>query len=285
MTKKWMKFQGVILVVLAFCCFCANAAQQLPRFPQEYPSFLPSYEPPPPLPQPPLLLAHKWAWLTHFYVAGRFVVSFAHLKDVALENPQPGDPMIGQSNQNKSVVGGGVAVGYIFKKSGLLSRIEIEYIHHAGLSFNPNPVFIFPFTDPPIIQLNSNINNQTLLAKFYYDINTGTMIMPYVQGGAGLSHNKVESNSSDTVPLPPPLVSPTKLSSSTFTKTQFAWDAGAGVRLLFGQHVSMNVGYQLTRLGDLGWRIEKPLDPDDPFILGANKFYTNSLVVGLMVHG
>lgn len=255
-----------------------------PTQPLELPAFLPSYQPPPPpAKNSQFVIKKKYAWLKGFYFSGRFQYDFNKVGSIEVVDPLPGQPTSAQKEFNKGTAGGGAAIGYQFKPSGLFSRVEVEYIYRSNIDNTINPLYQFPanIQTPPTSQLETTIHNQTLLAKIYYDINTNSMVMPYVQVGAGMAFNHVKANSQVNLPLPIQST-PVKLESTQSTNN-FAWDVGAGVRFVFNEYVSAAVGYQFTSLGKLKWQTTT-FDPTKPINFESKSFYANGITLDLMLH-
>ena len=81
------------------------------------------------------------------------------------------------------------------------------------------------------------VENQSVMLNAYYDINTGSKLTPYVGGGIGIAHLK-GSIKEDGL-------------TESKSKTNFAWQIGAGVSYALTDNVAIDAGYRYTDAGDV----------------------------------
>lgn len=248
----------------------ANGAQ-LPQLPDYY-----AYAPPEPTVG--ARAANNFWWLKNFYISGEFGYSFADISSISNDSLPPGQNEINPPTTTTSVSDKvphfGVALGYQLRQNGgFFSRIEIEYLNRGKLDYNANPVLAFPaiIADQVTNKLTSDVKNQTLLAKIYYDMDLHIPVIPYIQVGAGLSRNETKTDGTFGIVGEPPVTSNMKR-----TDTNFAWDVGAGIRLKATEHVYFQVGYEFDWLGKVRWEMATG-QTTDPIILGTNNFYAHNL--------
>ena len=254
---------GTVLLTTPVFAHSVESAPPLPEY-YAYPA------PPPPLAE---RVRDTFWWVKHFYISGLVGQSFIKVGDIHNDTPPPlsgTTPPVIDTDEDASVTHYGAAIGYRFRKSGIFSRVEVNYLYRSSFNYNENPFLKF---SPVETQLNSKITNQTLLFKIFYDMDFDSYIIPYIQGGAGVAFNKVSAHSESKINFIPPLI---VSKDSRETTTNLAWDAGLGVRVPLGRHVFLGVGYEFDWLGKLKWETAS-LDPKTPFKIKADHLYSNSV--------
>ncbi|MDR2199654.1 MAG: outer membrane beta-barrel protein [Deltaproteobacteria bacterium] len=94
--------------------------------------------------------------------------------------------------------------------------------------------------------VKSEIELQTILLNFWYDIPTGSKIIPYVGGGVGLGIIRVENatnfdpNLTDFEPIE---------TYNSKTKTNFAFDIGGGIAYAVTDNFTLDLGYRFVWAG------------------------------------
>ena len=172
----------------------------------------------------------------------------------------------------------GVAIGYQLRNGGIFSRIEIEYLRRFDFDYNADP--LLNFADPVLTtaSIRSRVSNQTLLGKIYYDMNFGIRLVPYIEAGAGISHNNINMTGSFTSPI-----TGTIPSTASISHTNFAWEAGAGLRIRATDHLYFGIAYEFDALGKLSWEVATSppgaQPPGNPLVLSTRDFYSNTVSI------
>ena len=136
-------------------------------------------------------------------------------------------------------------------------------------------------------QVNTSV--WTGMFNVYYDIDTGTKLMPYINAGVGYAHLKTKahtwgmrgpfSNGNGTVPYD---------LSFKEDANNFAWNIGLGVSYALTDNLSVDLGYRYTDFGNIRSnpiiRDSKGavMGADGPFIFdGDMKLYMHEVNLGL----
>lgn len=134
-----------------------------------------------------------------------------------------------KSDDDDSVFGGGLAVGYNFNKrfgAPIRAELEFSYFSEAESSFSKRGH-----------KASQDLDIGTLFANAYWDFNNRTRFTPYVGGGLGVafidSEGKVDGRS---------------LGSKD--TTNFAWNLGTGVGFAITDDLDISIGYRFAWLGD-----------------------------------
>ena len=151
------------------------------------------------------------------YVAPKIIWGVTQLQGI--EDSFVGSP----KNRVDNVFGGALAVGVKANPA----RVELEYGVFSEASGKNN-------ADDFDVKLKTQA--QTLFVNAYFDIDTATPFTPYVGAGLGLAFLRSKGNWSDD-------------SYGSKTKTNFAWNLGAGVAYDFTQNVALDLGYRFAGLG------------------------------------
>jgi opacity protein-like surface antigen len=167
------------------------------------------------------------------YVAPKFVYGLTHISGAKGEAPGESRHL---GTHNDSAFGGSIAVGYDFEKQFAVPvRAEIEY---AGFSQVEAKRHFSGDEDT----LKQTYNIHTLFANAYFDIDTSTLVTPYVGAGLGTafitSKAKLKDDDSGEV-----------ISTGAKTRTNLAWNVGTGVGFDFTDNITLDVGYRFVGLG------------------------------------
>lgn len=103
----------------------------------------------------------------------------------------------------------------------------------------------------------ATMENNSIMVNAYYDIDTGTKLTPYVSAGMGVSRLKGAIKWSE----------PDESGKFSKSKTNFAWQIGAGAAYALTDNVSIDAGYRYTDAGDVNVKNEEG---------GSNKFEAQS---------
>jgi len=220
------------------------------------------------------------------YVAPKFVYGGTIMSDgkfktsTSYQGPWWGSASNGSFSSNGSgdVFGGSIAVGYDFhKRFNVPVRTELEYsifseakVSGSGSSFAPGPgTADFGFGVWNMGGFGNTLNNnsmkqyfniQTLFFNAYYDFHTGTPFTPYLGGGVGLAFINTRATNQGSAMMditlpgwgPFPGTDPYdswKTSTGSVTRTNFAWNIGAGVAYNFTENIALDLGYRFVGLG------------------------------------
>jgi opacity protein-like surface antigen len=175
------------------------------------------------------------------YVAPKFVYGLTHISGSKVVSP-------GESRStgthNDSAFGGSVAVGYDFEKQlAVPVRAEIEYAAFSQVEAKRHSSSALDGT------VKQTYNIHTVFANAYFDIDTSTLVTPYV--GAGLGTAFITSKAKYT----PDDGSGNERTGSK-TKTNLAWNVGTGVGFDFTDNITLDVGYRFVGLGSAKTKTE-----------------------------
>lgn len=105
----------------------------------------------------------------------------------------------------------------------------------------------------------NSLENNSIMLNAYYDIDTGTKFTPYVGAGIGMARLKGKVTDTDE--------------SISKSKTNFAWQVGAGVSYAMTDNLSLDAGYRYMDSGDVtikeDWGKVKFDSTSHEFLLGA----------------
>ena len=141
---------------------------------------------------------------------------------------------------DEDVAGFGVAVGVAHKNSNGILRAELEYSKNAN-------------STKPYGLIDFEVETQSVMLNTYYHLPTGTALTPYIGAGIGVSHVK---GTADILGY-----------SGNIKKTNFAWQAGAGISYDITDHFAIDAGYRYMDYGDFE-KYDISLDTS------AHEFYT-----------
>jgi opacity protein-like surface antigen len=169
------------------------------------------------------------------YIAPKFVYGLTHISGSKIV---ASDDNLSRSTgtHNDSAFGGSIAVGYDFEKQlAVPVRAEIEY---AGFSQVEAKRHRSDFGGT----VKQTYNIHTVFANAYFDIDTTTLVTPYV--GAGLGTAFITSKAKYT-----PDDGRGNERAGSKTKTNLAWNVGTGVGFDFTDNITLDVGYRFVGLG------------------------------------
>jgi opacity protein-like surface antigen len=238
-----------------------------------------------PGPQPPLITRV----LKNFYVTAKLSGSLGLLHDISNTTSDPlmtqNNVNVAQPNHNDFSLGGGAALGYAFRRSGILNRFELEYSNY-GYKYDPSPVFtnLLEIDTPTNSTLTSKVKTQTYLLKGFADIDFGKPFVPYLMGGFGVGQNK--ATSSFTSPDTTDVNSAISTVPVTASETSLAWTVGAGGRYYFTPHVILDLSYSFLAPGQVKWAFNTGFSPnfvypDSVATFKTTSFYVNNVNLGL----
>jgi opacity protein-like surface antigen len=213
-----------------------------------------------------------------FYISPNLGYSNVQVTDISNTTVGTGvNPAVAITSFSDNTSEWGLGIGYHFRPTGIFNRLELEYMHMSGINYSANPLLIYSSPPPvPLSSIDSNITIQTLLLKTYWDFNATPYLVPFIQIGAGVAFNSADTNAQFT-----PVFCPAIVSNDSTSATNFAFDAGAGLRVLLNEHFSLHLGYEFKYLGNKGitWTVQTQ-DPNAPITLESGTIYSNSIVGG-----
>jgi opacity protein-like surface antigen len=155
------------------------------------------------------------------YVAPKIIWGVTQLQGIE-------DSAFSRKNKIDNVFGGALAVGVKANPA----RVELEYgVFSEASGKNKDD-------DGDYVKLKTQA--QTLFVNAYFDIDTATPFTPYVGAGLGLAFLRSKGNWN---------ILDVSESYGSKTKTNFAWNLGAGVAYDFTQNVALDLGYRFAGLG------------------------------------
>ncbi|MDR2625242.1 MAG: acyloxyacyl hydrolase [Zoogloeaceae bacterium] len=145
---------------------------------------------------------------------------------------------------------GALAVGASF--ADLPIRAELEYAHLGKASDSEQKQVRVNFTNPPGSTLDvgayskQRLKGQTLFTNVYWDFKNSSPVTPYLSGGIGVAFLKLKT---DLLLVTTPTDFYT--GSERHSKTNFAWNIGAGVGWQLNKQLTLDAGYRYTDLGKI----------------------------------
>jgi len=167
-------------------------------------------------------------------------------------------PKVGYSyfkveSESANIVPFGLAVGYDFMPAhDIPVRAEFEFAHRGKKElFNKSEdnVDDGAGTTADNLFMKGKYGAQTFFINGYFDFHNSSPVTPYVGLGLGLARvsAEVSAGASNLVVSPDPAVDIT-LSGST-TKTNFAWNIGAGAAWKITDNMALDLGYRYADFG------------------------------------
>ena len=159
------------------------------------------------------------------------------------------DKHISSDDSNKigmgsdTVFGGGIAVGYDFKRMGVPVRAELEYAVFGDAKSKRTVRKDWLSGD-----YRTSIGIQTLFANAYYDFHNSSAFTPYVGLGLGLSFVEMKGKYNGTWNSPWGSASYSD-SYGTKSTTNFAWNLGGGVSYAITNQIGLDLGYRFVWIG------------------------------------
>lgn len=193
----------------------------------------------------------------------------AKIDDITVMNSPSPDITVSQPSFSDSSKQYFAAIGYQFADYGFLNRFEVVATRREALNYDPNPAINVEGLNT---SMSSTIKNYSILGKLYWDLYRYKFLVPYIQGGAGVSVNSVNSTASDQLPPFTPVVL-----TSEQSKTNFAWDAGVGIRAVVTKYLFVDLGYEHDYLGSgLQWQVPSFSSSGTPLTLESGSFSSNA---------
>ncbi len=178
------------------------------------------------------------------YVAAKLTFSDMSAKINAELYDELGPFYEGKGTVDDKVFGGSIAGGVSIPTFGGSLRAELELHMNADASEN--------FEDVGKLKVES----RAAFANVYYNLDTGTVVSPFIGGGVGMSQIKGKSE------------------GGSVKNNNFAWNLGAGVSFAATQNVSLELGYRYVDYGDFSkTENDEGFKETDKMDVTANEFY------------
>ena len=154
-------------------------------------------------------------------------------------------PMSSSSSGSKGQAVLGLAVGYDFKPvSDLPLRAEFEYAWRGkDEKYSTAYRLVAPGLPTVNVTEKGKVGAQSFFVNAYFDIHNDTPVTPYIGAGLGLAVVSGEYRTSNDAGIDELNL---KLSN---TKTNFAWNIGAGAAWKVAENVSLDLGYRYADFG------------------------------------
>jgi len=224
------------------------------------------------------------------YVAPKFVYGLTQMRGVKVAEdydyagslPPGTTPSSGNlGSHTDNTFGGSIAIGYDFsKKFNVPVRTELEYAAFSTAEAKHHQRIVFDDTDHEDLWNKQTYQIQTLFINAYWDINTGTKFTPYLGAGLGMgfigtkardwgaSYNPADPYGPDRDEFDNPI--------NKKTRTNFAWNIGAGVGYDITDNWTIDAGYRFVGLGSVKSGNNREYDDNGDF-LGNSWFKTRNL--------
>ena len=210
-------------------------------------------------------------------------IGYSHMKYDATETyhsseDDPDPPEYYSRAGSKGQVALGLAIGYDFKQAyDVPIRTEFEYTWRGK-----HEKYKTTETDGDTIDITTKLGAQSFFLNAYFDIYNSTPVTPYIGAGLGLARvsGEYEDNQRE-VGLGNHPMNPNPFKTSE-TKTNFAWNIGAGVAWKITDLISMDLGYRYADFGKVGCTATGTYGPYD--IMGGlvdSRATTHEVLLGL----
>lgn len=165
----------------------------------------------------------------------------------------------------------GAALGYSLKDSPFSFELQALRINKQNYNFST----FYPtgnYMEADTLQVRSNV----LLLNLNYDLPSYKNFTPFIGGGIGIAHNKVNGSYRGSHDANWTGVWHDKSANN------LAYDLTAGVAYQFNEHLGMSLAYQYLSLGKLQ-TADTNYDYQGSALqqLSANRFSTNNIMLGL----
>ncbi|MCC7049307.1 MAG: porin family protein, partial [Alphaproteobacteria bacterium] len=169
-----------------------------------------------------------------------------------------------------SVAGGGLAIGYNWRRHGAPIRTEIEYDHMVRFDYDSRPAFKGKLQTAGF---SDNLNTTTVLLNAYYDFDVGySWWRPFAGFGVGYARNHSDNAWNDFSIAPG---GDTKRLEQSNTHN-LAWALAAGASVDLSDTWFTEAGYRFLDVG----KAENTFTPAG-FKVEAERFYRHELRLGI----
>lgn len=222
------------------------------------------------------------------YVAPKFIYGYTMMDFKAKDyNSDTGETRsIGLGDKHDNAWGGALAIGYDFdKRFNVPIRAEVEYSLFSQVEADKNRL------NPEDSDWNESFKQkfdiQTLFLNAYWDINTGTAFTPYVGAGIGMAFIDTKYNCRGQS-VSDPVNDWVATSTGSKSRTNFAWNVGAGLGYDFNEYVTLDIGYRFVSLGNVksskGQQMDTGAVVPNMYDYGQSKdLYMHQVMAGLRI--
>lgn len=182
--------------------------------------------------------------------------------------------------------GGALAIGYDFdKRFNIPIRAELEYSIFSQVEADKTRMA--PHETDWREGFTQKFDIQTLFLNAYWDINTGRAFTPYVGAGIGMAFidTKYSCWGED---INDPANDWVRSSTGSKSRTNFAWNVGAGLGYDFNEYVTLDLGYRFVSLGNVktgrGQQVDSGTAVPGMYDYGHSKnLYMHQVMAGLRI--
>lgn len=179
---------------------------------------------------------------TGVYITGVVIGGGGFIGDIRNVGPTQG--LLKDDNAKDSVAGGGLALGFNWKRQGAPIRTEIEYHHMVRLDYDSRPVYT---NNLPSAGFEDNVSSTAILLNVLYDFNVGsTWWRPYAGFGIGYARNKSDVNYNDFS-----VGGANTVRNEKFTTDNLAWALTAGGNFDLTENWFAEAAYRFLNLGSV----------------------------------
>ncbi len=159
------------------------------------------------------------------YVSGKLTYS-----DASHDIKWVSEDEAGTDKFSDNVFGGSLAYGV--KTGAVRTELELNIKQDAEKTYHDEDG-----------STKMSMENNSIMLNVYYDIDTGTKFTPYVGAGIGASRLKASLKYNDL----------DGAFNGSKSKTNFAWQIGAGVSYAMTDNLALDAGYRYTDAGEVKW--------------------------------
>lgn len=153
---------------------------------------------------------------------------------------------IGSGSGEDAVFGGSAALGYdFFRKFCVPVRAEVEYSIFTRASDSNSGLNVNGISIPWPAKEKLKVNAQTMFVNAYYDFHNQSRFTPYLGAGAGLAFVR----SKGCIDIKDITDGWPGSSTGGHTKTNFAYNATAGVSYALTKSIDLDLAYRFADLG------------------------------------
>lgn len=175
-----------------------------------------------------------------FYITGLAVGGGQFVYDIQSTGPITG--AVNKDHTQDSGAGGGIAMGFDWKRLGAPIRTEIEFVHIIRYDYDRRPAFTNRLASAGF---ENNINSTTILLNVLYDFNIGSSWWrPFAGFSIGYARNASDFFWNDQS-------SATGIVNEETAAHSLAWGLNAGGNFDITPNWFAEAGYRFLNTGDL----------------------------------
>lgn len=148
-------------------------------------------------------------------------------------------------DSSETVLTLGAAAGYEFKQD---IRAEIEYMYRTNYQHDKKP------TTSGTYDVEQDLTTHTVMLNVFYDFRNDSKFTPFIMAGAGLAIHESDNSVNELLGLF------VEYEGREVTKTDFAWNVGAGVGYAINEHLTADVLLRYIDMGKARWENVAPID-------------------------